>query len=104
MISMLKKGKNGNEILTILNAITDNPVESVMETVTAVGDTITAAPQPTLEEIQFWLVCANSFSGTVTYHGAPIGVILSMSNQFLTCLTLFLSPLRARKLGIGLLI
>ncbi len=41
MISMLKKGKNGNEILTILNAITNNPVESVMETVTAVGDAIT---------------------------------------------------------------
>lgn len=53
MISMLKKGKNGNEILTILDAITDNPVESVIETVAAVGDTITAAPQPTLEEIEF---------------------------------------------------
>lgn len=53
MISMLKKGKNGNEILTILDAITDNSVESVMETVTAVSDTIAAVPQPTLEEIQF---------------------------------------------------
>ncbi len=50
---MLQKGKNGREILTILDAITDNSVESVMETVTAVSDTITAAPQPTLEEIEF---------------------------------------------------
>jgi hypothetical protein len=41
---MLKKGKNGNEILTILDAITNNPVESVMETVTAVGDAITNNP------------------------------------------------------------
>lgn len=53
MISMLRKGENGEEILTILDAITDNPVESVMETVAAIGDTIAAAPQPTLEEIQF---------------------------------------------------
>ena len=53
MISMLRKGENGEEILTILDAITDNPVESVMETVTAVSDSIAAAPQPTLEEIQF---------------------------------------------------
>ena len=53
MISTLRQGKTGSEIIRILDAITDNPVESVMETVTAVSDTITAVPQPTLEEIEF---------------------------------------------------
>ena len=53
MISTLRQGKTGTEILSILDAITDNPVESVMQTVVAVGDTIATAPQPTLEEIEF---------------------------------------------------
>ena len=53
MINTLRQGKTGFEILQILNAITDNPVESVMQTVVAVGDTITAAVEPTLEEIAF---------------------------------------------------
>ena len=53
MISTLRQGKTGEEILRILDAITDDSVESVMQTVVAVGDTITAASQPTLEEIAF---------------------------------------------------
>ena len=53
MITTLRRGKTGTEILSILDAITDNPVESVMQTVVAVGDTIATAPQPTLEEIEF---------------------------------------------------
>ena len=53
MISTLRQGKTGTEILSILDAITDNPVESVMQTVQAIGDTIATAPQPTLEEIEF---------------------------------------------------
>jgi len=32
MISTLRQGKTGEEILRILDAITDNPVESVMQT------------------------------------------------------------------------
>ena len=53
MITTLRQGKTGTEILSILDAITDNPVESVMQTVVAVGDTIATASQPTLEEIEF---------------------------------------------------
>ena len=53
MINTLRQGKTGFEILQILDAITDDSVESVMQTVVAVGDTITAASQPTLEEIAF---------------------------------------------------
>jgi hypothetical protein len=53
MITTLRQGKTGTEILSILDAITDNPVESVMQTVQAIGDTIATASQPTLEEIEF---------------------------------------------------
>ena len=53
MISTLRQGKTGAEILRILDAITDNPVESVMQTVVAVGDTISSGVHPTLEEIAF---------------------------------------------------
>lgn len=64
MISMLRKGSNGFEILQILDTITDNPVESVMQTVQALGNTISAAVDdteaeticynnPTLQEIEF---------------------------------------------------
>ena len=42
LISMLSKGQTGNEILTILDMISDE------------SDSITT--EPTLEEIQFWLV------------------------------------------------
>ena len=64
MISMLRKGSNGFEMLQILDTITDNPVESVMQTVQALGNTISAAVDdteaeticynnPTLQEIEF---------------------------------------------------
>jgi hypothetical protein len=64
MITMLRKGSNGFEILQILDTITDNPVESVMQTVQALGNTISAAVDdteaeticynnPTLQEIEF---------------------------------------------------
>ena len=53
MISTLRQGKTGAEILQILDAITDDSVESVMETVVAVGDTISSGVHPTLEEIAF---------------------------------------------------
>ena len=56
MISQLRLGKTGAEILQILDAITDNPVESVMETIETVGNTICQADKftnPTLEEIAF---------------------------------------------------
>jgi hypothetical protein len=53
MISTLRQGKTGFEILQILNAITDDSVESVMQTVVAVGDTISSGVHPTLEEIAF---------------------------------------------------
>ena len=36
MINTLRQGKTGFEILQILNAITDDSVESVMQTVVAV--------------------------------------------------------------------
>ena len=42
MISMLSKGETGNEILTILDMISDE------------SDSVTT--EPTLEEIEFWLV------------------------------------------------
>ena len=53
MISTLRQGKTGAEILQILDAITDDSVESVMQTVVAVGDTISSGVHPTLEEIAF---------------------------------------------------
>jgi hypothetical protein len=53
MISTLRQGKTGTEILSILDAITDNPAESVMQTVQVLGDTLAAGVQPTLEEIAF---------------------------------------------------
>ena len=53
MISTLRQGKTGAEILQILDAITDDSVESVMQTVVAVGDTISSCVHPTLEEIAF---------------------------------------------------
>lgn len=40
MISLLRKGRNGEEILSILDIITDNPSTKVMQTVEALGDTI----------------------------------------------------------------
>jgi hypothetical protein len=74
----------------------------MIETTTAVDDTITTTPQPILKENEFSLVCASSFRGTLSYHCVPNGGNLSVSIQFLTCLTLFSSPPRARKLGTGL--
>jgi hypothetical protein len=53
MISTLRQGKTGEEILRILDAITDDSIESVMQTVVAVGDTISSGVHPTLEEITF---------------------------------------------------
>jgi hypothetical protein len=53
MISTLRQGKTGEEILRILDAITDDSIESVMQTVVAVGDTISSSVHPTLEEIAF---------------------------------------------------
>ena len=46
MISLLRRGQNGNQILNILDAIvaTDD-LESIE----------TSAPEPTLEELEFWL-------------------------------------------------
>jgi hypothetical protein len=53
MINTLRQGKTGAEILQILNAITDDSVESVMQTVEAVGNTISA----TLDDKE--LVCTS---------------------------------------------
>lgn len=53
MISTLRQGKTGEEILRILDAITDDSIESVMQTVVTVGDTISSGVHPTLEEITF---------------------------------------------------
>lgn len=64
MISTLRQGKTGADILRILDAITDNPLESVMQTVEVLGDTISAAVSdteaetvsynnPTLDPIEF---------------------------------------------------
>jgi hypothetical protein len=56
MISMLRKGSNGFEILQILDTITDNPVESVMQTVQALGNTISATVDDTEDET----ICYNN--------------------------------------------
>jgi hypothetical protein len=65
MINTLRQGKTGAEILQILNAITDDSVESVMQTVEAVGNTISAtlddkelvctsySKEPTTDSIEF---------------------------------------------------
>jgi hypothetical protein len=53
MINTLRQGKTGAEILQILDAITENSVESVMQTVEAVGNTISA----TLDDKE--LVCTS---------------------------------------------
>jgi hypothetical protein len=56
MISQLRLGKTGADILQILDAITDNSIESVMETVETVGNTICQTDSftnPTLEPIDF---------------------------------------------------
>jgi len=46
LISMLRKGANGEEILSILDAITGDTVMNESETVSA-------GPVPTLDEIPF---------------------------------------------------
>jgi hypothetical protein len=46
LISMLRKGANGQEILNILDVITG-------DTVTNESETVSAAPMPTLDEILF---------------------------------------------------
>ncbi len=46
LISMLRKGANGEEILSILDAITGDTVMNEFETVSA-------GPMPTLDEIPF---------------------------------------------------
>ena len=65
MINTLRQGKTGAEILQILDAITENSVESVMQTVEAVGNTISAtlddkelvctsySKEPTTDSIEF---------------------------------------------------
>ena len=48
LISMLRKGSNGEQILNILDAITG-------DTVTAeVTETMASSSMPTLDEIAFW--------------------------------------------------
>jgi hypothetical protein len=65
MINTLRQGKTGAQILQILDAITENSVESVMQTVEAVGNTISAtlddkelvctsySKEPTTDSIEF---------------------------------------------------
>jgi hypothetical protein len=50
MISMLRKGSNGFEILQILDTITDDSVESVSQIVKVLSDTISAAVSDTEAE------------------------------------------------------
>ena len=69
LISALRLGKNGSEIINILDTICDTNREdvSVMQTVEVLSETISQGVsynEPTLEPIEFWLVCATSFSGT----------------------------------------
>jgi len=46
MINLLRKGQDGNQILNILDAIVStDDLESIE----------TTAPEPTLEELEFWL-------------------------------------------------
>ena len=50
MISMLRKGSNGFEILQILDTITENSVESVSQIVKVLSDTISTAVSDTEAE------------------------------------------------------
>lgn len=57
MVSLLRKGRNGNEILEILDAICEDQ-----------GDTNGAQNAPnsgTLEELQFWSLCDAYSGGTL---------------------------------------
>ena len=56
MISLLRKGSNGEQILQILDAITSDCQTEVMQTVQAVGDTISqgvSVNNGTLDPIEF---------------------------------------------------
>lgn len=59
LISILRKGKTGEEILTILDTIVEDSVENVSEIVDVLGDTIQGhlvpdlSVEPTLDPIQF---------------------------------------------------
>ena len=86
MISTLRMGKTGTQILEILDAITSDSQTKVMQTVQAVGDTISqgvSINKGTLDPIEFWSVCATCFSGTNIYHSALNRVLYTqLSNSF----------------------
>lgn len=59
LISILRQGKTGDEILNILNTIVQDSVENVSEIVDVLGDTIQGhlvpdlSAEPTLDPIEF---------------------------------------------------
>lgn len=68
MISMLKQATNGNDMLAILDTLTEDvSVESVNE--------------PTLETVEFWLACATNQTGTVFSQTIGCCAILNKSTK-----------------------
>ena len=76
LISVLRKGKTGEEILNILDTIVGDSVENVSEIVDVLGDTIQGhlvpdlSVKPTLDLIEFWSSCDTYPSGTINYQMA----------------------------------
>ena len=68
MISMLNQATNGNDLLAILDTLTED--------VSVESDT-----QPTLETIDFWLECATSWTGTVCSQSRGCCAILNKSTK-----------------------
>lgn len=76
LISVLRKGQTGEEILNILDTIVGDSVENVSEIVDVLGDTIQGhlvpdlSVEPTLDPIQFWSYCDTYLSVTIHYQMA----------------------------------
>ena len=68
MISMLKQATNGNDLLAILDTLTED--------VSVESDT-----NPTLETIEFWLDCDTLTTGTVFSQSMGCCAILNKSTK-----------------------
>ena len=71
MISTLRMGKTGTQILEILDAITsESPTQTNTnsDTVSDTNSTTVSAYKPTLDPIEFQLVCATNTSVTINVH------------------------------------
>ena len=68
MLSLLNRAGNGNELLAVLDTLTDEVADQSVN-------------QPTMEEVQFWLPCDTLRTGTVISQSMGCCAILNKSTK-----------------------